>query len=424
MSRQRFEVNREYDFTFSAELIRSFLRKIPSRSEEARRKLTYLTEFAVSKYLAKSTVQLDQMISGWVNNRQECRRTGSVKDLNALLAERREGLQQSARNLGFAGLSDLYAWMKGIDFSDLVNLASDILSATDARYAAGLEYHAASLKEKADNKSNLVKASLEGGWFDEFFSDDPTKLMAFAEQFLHITGTRPAGISVNCARAVGGERSYTLQTEQGILIQLYLSTGFENYRIALHELGHAVFCANIDPGLDKIYRNLGGVILSETYANLFENLLLNSAWVAGQFELPRVSEFVSFFKFYRLHILRRFCVQIIFEEGFYSGRSFLELANLYRDLWQRHFGFVPQAEMCFYLIDDNGYAVDYFISMILEMNLRDKLENNFGPTWFSREECYRLLQRYWRAGQKYTWQEYLRAIHGELSLPVILNSFK
>jgi hypothetical protein len=166
--------------------------------------------------------------------------------------------------------------------------------------------------------------------------------------------------------------------------------GLHDYQAFLHEAGHALHYAGVDPNLPYTFRNISrDHALTEIYSYIFEAITREPEWHAQYFglseeEAARNAEATSFLE---AVLFRRYTAKLQFELDFWS--RFNEDGggpDGYEERLTEATGVRYRADA--YLADMDGgfYSADYLRAWIRSAQLRDYLVREIGENWWRNAE--------------------------------------
>jgi hypothetical protein len=166
--------------------------------------------------------------------------------------------------------------------------------------------------------------------------------------------------------------------------------GLHDYQAFLHEAGHALHYAGVDPNLPYTFRNISrDHALTEIYSYIFEAITREPEWHAHYFglsdeEAARNAEATSFLE---AVLFRRYTAKLQFELDFWS--RFNEDGggpDGYEERLTEATGVRYRADA--YLADMDGgfYSADYLRAWIRSAQLRDYLVREIGKDWWRTAE--------------------------------------
>ena len=166
--------------------------------------------------------------------------------------------------------------------------------------------------------------------------------------------------------------------------------GLHDYQAFLHEAGHALHYAGVDPALPYTFRNISrDHALTEIYSYIFEAITRQPEWHAHYFGLPddeavRNAEATTFLE---AVLYRRYTAKLQFELDFWA--RFTEDGGApdgYEERLTEATGVRYRADA--YLADMDGgfYSADYLRAWIRSAQLRDYLVREIGEDWWRNAE--------------------------------------
>ena len=166
--------------------------------------------------------------------------------------------------------------------------------------------------------------------------------------------------------------------------------GLHDYQAFLHEAGHALHYAGVDPNLPYTFRNISrDHALTEIYSYIFEAITREPEWHAHYFglsdeEAARNAEATSFLE---AVLFRRYTAKLQFELDYWS--RFNEDGggpDGYEERLTEATGVRYRADA--YLADMDGgfYSADYLRAWIRSAQLRDYLVREIGDDWWRTAE--------------------------------------
>jgi hypothetical protein len=185
--------------------------------------------------------------------------------------------------------------------------------------------------------------------------------------------------------------------------------GLHDYQAFLHEAGHALHYAGVDPDLPYTFRNLSrDHALTEIYSYIFEAITREPEWHAHYFGLSddEAAENADATTFLEALLFRRYTGKLQFELEFWSrfgedGGSADGYAERLTDA--TGIGYRPDA----YLADmDAGfYSADYLRAWIRSAQLRDYLVREVGEDWWRNEATGERLRALFNEGTRPSSEE-------------------
>jgi hypothetical protein len=185
--------------------------------------------------------------------------------------------------------------------------------------------------------------------------------------------------------------------------------GLHDYQAFLHEAGHALHYAGVDPGLPYTFRRIArDHALTEIYSYICEAITREPGWHAEYFELSddEARENAEATVFLEALLFRRYTAKLEFELGFWSefGSAGLESDDYARRLTGAT-GMVYRPDGHLADMDAGFYSADYLRAWIRHAQLRAHLVAEIGPDWWRRRETGDLLRSMFAEGTQPSSEE-------------------
>jgi len=185
--------------------------------------------------------------------------------------------------------------------------------------------------------------------------------------------------------------------------------GLHDYQAFLHEAGHALHYANVDPNLPYTFRRLSrDHALTEIYSYICEAITREPGWHSEHFGLSddEARENAEATVFLEAMLFRRYTAKLQFELGFWSE---FEHAGTESDEYARRLtesiGMVYRADGHLADMDGGFYSADYLRAWIRHAQLRAHLADEVGEDWWRRRETGDILRRLFAEGTRPTSEE-------------------
>jgi hypothetical protein len=185
--------------------------------------------------------------------------------------------------------------------------------------------------------------------------------------------------------------------------------GLHDYQAFLHEAGHALHYAGVDPALPYTFRRLArDHALTEIYSFLLESITREPGWHAAHFGLSdeEDAERAEAARFLEVLLFRRYVAKLHYELAFWADlENASDYAQTYADNLRSAIGFRYRADG--YLADMDGefYSADYLRAWIRTAQLRAYLRETIGEDWWRRPQTGALLRDLFAEGTRPTSEE-------------------
>jgi hypothetical protein len=185
--------------------------------------------------------------------------------------------------------------------------------------------------------------------------------------------------------------------------------GLHDYQAFLHEAGHALHYAGVEPGLPYTFRRISrDHALTEIYSYICEAITREPEWHAQHFDLSddEARENAEATVFLEALLFRRYTAKLEFELGFWSN---FEHAGVESDDYARRLsaatGMIYRAAGHLGDMDAGFYSADYLRAWVRHAQLRAHLAEEIGPEWWRSRATGDLLRRLFAEGTRPTSEE-------------------
>jgi hypothetical protein len=185
--------------------------------------------------------------------------------------------------------------------------------------------------------------------------------------------------------------------------------GLHDYQAFLHEAGHALHYAGVDPSLPYTFRRISrDHALTEIYSYICEAITREPGWHAEYFLLSddEARDNADATVFLEALLFRRYTAKLEFELEFWSQ---FEEADVRSDDYARRLtaatGMTYSSDGHLADMDAGFYSADYLRAWIRHAQLRAHLIDALGPDWWRRPETGELLRSLFTEGTRPTSEE-------------------
>jgi hypothetical protein len=186
--------------------------------------------------------------------------------------------------------------------------------------------------------------------------------------------------------------------------------GLADYQAFMHEAGHALHYAGVDPRLPYTFRKISrDHALTEIYSYIFEAITREPGWHALHFGLSdaQAQENAQATVFLEALLYRRYTAKLRYELGFWSsfaeeqGGSQRDYATLLTEATGIRYdprGYIAD-------MDSGFYSADYLRAWIRSAQLRHHLIGELGEDWWRNAKTGDILRDLFAEGTKPTSEE-------------------
>lgn len=202
--------------------------------------------------------------------------------------------------------------------------------------------------------------------------------------------------------------------------------GYDDYATFLHELGHALHYAHIDPAQPMEFRLLGDNGVTEGFAITFDHVLHIPAFLQRIVGIARPEDFLRFLAFRELAVLRRYCAKFAYERSLHRHGAGPDRAAEYAERLTEATGARAAAALYLDDVDPHFYCIRYLRAWMLTGALHRVLRDRFDVDWFRNPETGAFLEELWTIGQAEPAEELARDRLGveELSFEPLLDMIR
>jgi hypothetical protein len=185
--------------------------------------------------------------------------------------------------------------------------------------------------------------------------------------------------------------------------------GLHDYQAFLHEAGHALHYASVDPALPYTFRKLSrDHALTEIYSYIVEAVSREPGWHALHFGLSdeQAAANAEATVFLEALLFRRYTAKLQFELDFWARyRDDGGTPAGYAERLTEATGIRYPAENFLSDMDSGFYSADYLRAWIRSAQLRRYLVDEVGEDWWRSPATGARLQELWREGTRPTSEE-------------------
>jgi hypothetical protein len=185
--------------------------------------------------------------------------------------------------------------------------------------------------------------------------------------------------------------------------------GLHDYQAFLHEAGHALHFAGVEPSLPYTFRRISrDHALTEIYSYILEAITREPEWHARHFGLgeEEARQNAEATVFLEAFLYRRYVAKLQYELGFWS--RFAEDGGTpagYEEKLTAATGIHYRSDNYLADMDAGFYSADYLRAWIRHAQLRDYLKREMGNDWWRNTKTGDRLRELFREGTKPTSEE-------------------
>lgn len=424
-----------------------------------KKRLTYFRHYLISEYLSKQNAFLSdkaknfeisaaitfedksipyRQVGGLIAKEKNQNRRAALyatldpilDSLNIIHQQIEQNNQRLAKDVGFTSYNQMAQELKGFSFAQFRETTERFLAETESSYLTLLD-------EMIQKHTNLKRSN--------FFRYDIGPLFRIEKYDPYFNGAAMLdalkGTYKGLGIALDAQRNLRIDSEErplknpravcfpidipnDVRLSIKPMGGFDDYSGLFHEMGHAEHYVNTKEKAFE-FKYMGERTVTETYAFLCANVLLNQAWIRLHTRMPLKIEkdFLRFEAFHRLYLVRRYCAKFLYELQLHAGVAKPE--SLYAALQSKaiaHQGHPSDKKVYLVDVDPLFYSASYLRAWFLEAQLRSKLVQMFGVNWFTNPQAGGYLQSLWANGDRYNGDELVKMIGSDAICPDALTA--
>lgn len=321
-----------------------------------------------------------------------------------------EGMEGVLReDFGFKGYLDFCEQKKSYDLIALARDAEELLILTDEPYREKvLKWVSSTIGREPGEVSHLHMLGILSADSFRIPMTEPQILSILRELLepLGLWGQVGRSIHLDASSRPGKaktSRCVPLRVPHEIYVMLEPNSGFASLEAALHEMGHALHLANVDPSLPYPYRHLArSHSLSECFAFLFEALTRDPDFLVDLLGLPRAEATSLCLEkaLKHLYVVRRYGAKLAFQVRYFQEKEEDRDLSTYSLWMHRATGFLYEPEEALLELEEEIYSADYLRAWAGEVLLRGHLQSLFGKKWYRSPEAGQYLRILWSQGER------------------------
>lgn len=192
-----------------------------------------------------------------------------------------------------------------------------------------------------------------------------------------------------------------VRVPEEVVLVLQPYGGIDDYLVLLHELGHALHFAHVDPSLPIEFRRMGDNGVTEGYAIAFDHLLGRPAFLTRVLDVDEPGPVARFLAFRDLVMVRRYAAKLGYERVLHRRGPEPELAVEYAARLTEATGARTPRGLYLEDVDPSFYCARYLRAWMLAAALHGALRDRFDEDWFLNPRTGPFLAGLWSLGQRW-----------------------
>jgi len=426
-------IYRSYNKLFELDRVKSLIEGRSTRQER------YLAQFAAFGFVEHSLHNLTEDIAdrearatiewdgGEIPYRQACflaanepdrtrrraledRVAAAAEETIPLNAQRIHHMHQAAASLGFSDSVEMCDDLAGLDLKYIESCASNLIEETAEVYRDLLESHLRDIgiaPAEATTTDYLFRR--RGEEFDDLFPAD-VMVSRLHDSLSELGIDMPSQPNVTLDLSDRPQKSLRafctpIRVPEDIRLVLRPRGGHEDYLVLFHEAGHAEHLAHVKPEVPFCYRYLGDDSVTEAFAFLLGQLPRVRGWLNRRASAANADDYRALARLVRLHQIRKTAAKLLYELKLHRAADLNACRAEYAEILEKALFLRAKSANFLADTDDFFYSARYLRAWMLEVQLRARLVEQFGPMWFTKREAGDSLKDFWAFGQEFTADE-------------------
>jgi hypothetical protein len=335
-------------------------------------------------------------------------RVEAASSLIPLLAERLSISYGIARSFDKEHFLDLWSNAMGVDVTILSGLAEEVLSATDEMYQEVLGWTVRKrLGVSLDDAHRRDMPFLFAARYTNYDESYTVRGMVnTAREFLS-----RMGIQLNCDGRLSlvinesrrlPHRAFVCapRIPHDVRLVLQAADGQRDLARFLAALGRGLFTASIDSKQSFEDRVLGDGALDLTYSRVFQDLLLDQAWLKRSLRVSRPKDYLILAYLERLYDLRLVCARVLYEIELYKGYTIDSMIEKYTQIFRRALRVQSPKELFLHEVRKPFLSTFQLRARLFEAQYSAHLKHYFDLDWWQNPQAGPFLKKEWAQGRK------------------------
>lgn len=349
---------------------------------------------------------------------------------NDLRSEKWIRIRETVSSLGYTNYQDLFQKLRGVDYHQIARDAEKLLSTTESIYVSRLGddlKRDLGIELEDANRSDSLRAFRLTSYDQHFPASRLLPVYSATMDGLGIQVHSQKNIEIDSQpRPRKSSRPFcaSISIPDEIKLVILPTGGSSDYQGFFHEAGHVQHYGWTSPALRPEFKYTSDYALTETYAFLFNHLVLESAWLNEMLGFADNAGFIRSALLNKLMLVRRYAGKLIYECDLHSGRNITRASDRYSEILTDATKFQVSAVEFLFDLDDAFYSANYLRAWAFEVMLHEYLKVRFGRRWWTSRGAGGFLKDLWETGDRYNVDEMASQIGiGPVSFEPLIDEF-
>ena len=329
------------------------------------------------------------------------------KELNPISLETTLRKHDVARELLDTDYDDYCERLSGIDFDELEARTTALLAETADPYDDLLSHYGRRALSGVDLReiwTHDLSRLFHGEEFAPLFPGDsmvPRIRGMVTAMGLDMTAGGRIELDIE-ERASKTPRAFcaTIRVPDEVKLVLQPYGGHDDWSTFLHELGHALHFANVDPEQPLEFRRMGDNGVTEGWAMTFDHLMLSPSFLRRVAGIPDPEAYLRFAAFRELAALRRYAAKLSYERSLHREGPGPERSDEYATRLSDATRARTPRELWIEDVDPHFYCVRYLRAWMFAGTVHVALRDRYDEDWFLNPRSGPFLTELWALGQE------------------------
>ncbi|HET6361210.1 MAG TPA: hypothetical protein VFH11_04055 [Gemmatimonadota bacterium] len=192
----------------------------------------------------------------------------------------------------------------------------------------------------------------------------------------------------------------TIRIPDEVKLVLQPYGGHDDWSTFLHELGHALHFANVDPEQPLEFRRMGDNGVTEGWAMTFDHLMLLPSFLRRVAGIRDPEPYLRFAAFRELAALRRYSAKLSYERSLHGDGPEPARADEYATRLSNATRARTPRELWIEDVDPHFYCVRYLRAWMFAGAVHAELRDRYDVDWFLNPRSGPFLAELWALGQE------------------------
>ena len=297
--------------------------------------------------------------------------------------------------------------LSGVDFDALGVMTSALLEETAAPYDDLLQYYGRRALPGLDLRemwTHDLARMFHGEEFAPLFPGEamvPGIARMISAMGLDLTAGGRIELDID-ERPAKTPRAFcaTVRVPDEVKLVLQPYGGHDDWSTFLHELGHALHFAHVDPAQPLEFRRMGDNGVTEGWAMTFDHLMMLPSFLRRVAGISDPEPYLRFAAFRELAALRRYSAKLAYERSLHrEGPGPGRVAEYVERLSAATRARAPE-QLWIEDVDPHYYCIRYIRAWMFAGAVHAELRERFDEDWFLNPRSGPLLRELWSVGQE------------------------